>query len=305
MHAENSRHLGAQGRIRRAEPRPTPQPPERQQKNASCMPTSEAHRPAILVVDDDPSMCDLVSACLEPENFEVHVARDGGEAWRMLESGRQRIDVIVTDRKMPVLDGMAPLAKVRAHERLRGLPVIFQTSPIALEEIVEGIRAGVCCYLTKPCNQRLLVPVIRAALPDAQRFRSSGPQVVPGDAALRMLQSCEFRLRRPDEGDEAEHVAALIAAQFRALHAWNANPVDTAYRLARHYPIPAERITTQFRGIALPEPDCNRHLLGAPARGLRAAIADLAAVLELPAAARRHLATALAFDPAFLPASLP
>ena len=113
----------------------------------------------IALVDDDRNILISVSIALEAEGFKVSCYADGEEALR--EITRYPPDVAVLDIKMPRLDGMELLRKLR--EKM-DLPVIFLTSKDdEIDEII-GLRMGADDYITKPFSQRLLIERIRVLL---------------------------------------------------------------------------------------------------------------------------------------------
>ena len=78
------------------------------------MSSTAPHR--ILVVDDDRELGNAIARDLEDRGFRVLLARDGLEAWQLLRHGAQRIDAVVTDIGMPILDGLG------LAEHIRGMP---------------------------------------------------------------------------------------------------------------------------------------------------------------------------------------
>jgi len=125
------------------------------------MPNGRSHqlRQTIALVDDDRNILTSVSMALEAEGFAVRTFTDGEDALRGLTS--KPVDLAVLDIKMPRMDGMELLGKLRRNSNL---PVIFLTSKD--EEIDEllGLRMGADDYITKPFSQRLLIERIRALL---------------------------------------------------------------------------------------------------------------------------------------------
>ena len=114
----------------------------------------------IALVDDDRNILTSVSMALEAEGFKVRTYTDGYEALRALTS--QPADLAVLDIKMPRMDGMELLGRLR--ENSSTLPVIFLTSKDDEVDEVLGLRMGADDYITKPFTQRLLVERIRALL---------------------------------------------------------------------------------------------------------------------------------------------
>ena len=113
----------------------------------------------IALVDDDRNILTSVSMTLEAEGFVVTTYKDGQEALR--EMSRNPPDLAVLDIKMPRMDGMETLRRLRQKS---DLPVIFLTSKDDEIDEVLGLRMGADDYVTKPFSQRLLVERIRALL---------------------------------------------------------------------------------------------------------------------------------------------
>jgi two-component system response regulator ChvI len=113
----------------------------------------------IALVDDDRNILTSVSLALEAEGFEVRSFTDGVAA--LAEFGRNPPDLAVLDIKMPRLDGMELLRRLRLKS---DLPVIFLTSKDEEIDEVLGLRMGADDYMRKPFSQRLLIERIRAVL---------------------------------------------------------------------------------------------------------------------------------------------
>ena len=113
----------------------------------------------IALVDDDRNILTSVAMALENEGFTVHTYSDGAEALAGLS--RQPVDLAVLDIKMPRMDGMELLNRLRQQS---DLPVIFLTSKDDELDEVLGLRMGADDYITKPFSQRLLIERIRAVL---------------------------------------------------------------------------------------------------------------------------------------------
>jgi len=114
----------------------------------------------ILVVDDEPNARKALSEILGDEGFEVETAADGFKALRHLEGFDP--EVVLTDLKMPGLDGVALLSKVRAHDA--DVAVVLMTAFGAVDTAVKAMREGASDYLTKPLNADELLVVIERSL---------------------------------------------------------------------------------------------------------------------------------------------
>jgi CheY-like chemotaxis protein len=155
----------------------------------------------VLVVDDEDFNRQALRYCLEPVGFEIDEAGDGVEAWALLSKSRDKYDAILLDRRMPEMDGMAVLAKIKEAPDLKDIPVIMQTAMDREEEIIDGIEAGVHYYLTKPYDIDVLVSVVRAATEDYARLRRVQTELAKRSGAIRLLVQGRFELRRPEEAD--------------------------------------------------------------------------------------------------------
>ncbi|MEK7246613.1 MAG: response regulator transcription factor [Pseudomonadota bacterium] len=113
----------------------------------------------VALVDDDRNILASVSMALEAEGFRVRTYTDGAEALAVFE--RQPPDLAILDIKMPRLDGMELLKRLRQKS---SLPVIFLTSKDDEIDEMMGLRMGADDYITKPFSQRLLIERIRAIL---------------------------------------------------------------------------------------------------------------------------------------------
>lgn len=136
----------------------------------------------IALVDDDRNILTSVSMALEAEGYKVRTYVDGMEALDGLE--KKPADLAVLDIKMPRLDGMELLDRIRKKS---DMPVIFLTSKDDEIDEVLGLRMGADDYIRKPFSQHLLIERIRAVL--RRRELSAGADnakdiLVHGDLAL-------------------------------------------------------------------------------------------------------------------------
>ena len=113
----------------------------------------------IALVDDDQNILTSVSMALEAENFNVQTFKDGEQALQQFKIDTP--DLAVLDIKMPRMDGIELLRKIR---HLSSMPVIFLTSKDDEVDEILGLGLGADDYITKPFSQRLLLARIRALL---------------------------------------------------------------------------------------------------------------------------------------------
>lgn len=128
----------------------------------------------VLVADDDPSFRALLKDILEGAGHVVTEARDGHEAW--LHAGRQPFDLVLSDQRMPRVDGLELLRRLRS--RGAAPPVVMLTAYGTIPQAVEAVRLGAADYLTKPLAspEELLAVVSRLLAPDTNA--DSGAEIV-------------------------------------------------------------------------------------------------------------------------------
>lgn len=130
----------------------------------------------IALVDDDRNILTTVSIALQAEGFVTRLYSDGETALKALIENPP--DLAVFDIKMPKMDGMELLRRVRQHTPL---PVIFLTSKDDEEDEEAGLELGADDYIAKPFSQRLLLARIRAILRRAEPEREIGNETRPSD----------------------------------------------------------------------------------------------------------------------------
>ena len=123
-----------------------------------------AGRPArILVVDDEPSLAELLTLTLSYEGWDVRSAADGGAA--LATAAVFAPDAVLLDMMLPDLDGVEVLRRLRTE--WPELPVLFLTARDSAEDRAAGLLAGADDYLTKPFSLDLVVSRLRNVLGDA------------------------------------------------------------------------------------------------------------------------------------------
>ncbi len=173
-------------------------------------------QPAILVVDDEPDLRDLLAFNLQRAGCEPLTAADGVEALRVVE---QRLpDLVLLDQMMPRLSGTEVLARWRRDPRTARLPVIMLTARAAERDQVHGLAAGADDYVVKPFSLPVLMARIQAALRRGARQRGERGQRVVGPLRI------DFDARRVWVEDRE---LQLTATEHRLLAAL-ADPPGTA-----------------------------------------------------------------------------
>jgi DNA-binding NarL/FixJ family response regulator len=157
----------------------------------------------LLIVDDEPNLLRAVEACLRAEGFEVVTARSGRDA---LVSIAQTVpDLIVSDIRMPGMNGFEFAQHLRASSRTMLVPVVFLTAKDETADRIEGFRSGVDAYLTKPFEPDELVAVIKNILERVARTHTQIARLIGVDKD----QSLDFR---DEDLTEAENrIASAVA----------------------------------------------------------------------------------------------
>jgi len=134
---------------------------------------------AIALVDDDRNILTTLSIALQGEGFATRVYSDGEAALKALAENPP--DLAVLDIKMPRMDGMELLRRLREYS---DLPVIFLTSKDEEQDEAAGLAIGADDYITKPFSQQLLLARIRAILRRAGPMQAAGEEPRASDAPV-------------------------------------------------------------------------------------------------------------------------
>jgi two-component system, chemotaxis family, chemotaxis protein CheY len=117
-----------------------------------------------LVVEDSPTMRQLISFSLKRfKNARIIEAVDGVDALKKLSN--ERIDLILTDINMPVMDGLKLVSLVRQNAQLKAIPIIIITTEGAEEDRERGLALGANAYISKPIQSSHLIKTISELLP--------------------------------------------------------------------------------------------------------------------------------------------
>ena len=121
----------------------------------------------LLIVDDEAKLLRAVAMCLRSEGYEVTTARSGAEALVRLTEAVP--DLIITDIRMPGMDGHALARSIRSNPRTDLIPVIFLTAKDTREDRIAGFRTGVDAYVTKPFDPEEMLAIVSSILKRVQR----------------------------------------------------------------------------------------------------------------------------------------
>lgn len=164
----------------------------------------------VLLVDDDPLQRILIDEILELPNYEVVFAARGSDGLRLLQEGE--FDVVLTDRRMPGMDGDEFCRRVRQDLALPMLPILMVTGSTAAEDLTAGLSSGADDLLRKPYH-----PVeLRARVNSAVQRKRIADQLDSTESTLFALARM-VEAKDENTGDHCSRLAHKAVALGRAL----------------------------------------------------------------------------------------
>jgi DNA-binding NarL/FixJ family response regulator len=124
----------------------------------------------LLVVDDEPGLLLAVSDTMRAEGYEVMTARRGAEA--MIRVAEALPDLIISDIRMPGMNGYQLVQNLRSNPRTRLVPIVFLTAKDETADRIAGFRTGVDAYVTKPFEPDELAAIVAGILERVRRTHS-------------------------------------------------------------------------------------------------------------------------------------
>lgn len=165
----------------------------------------------ILLVEDEPANAVILSSYLQYGGFIVDEVTDGLEAWNRLQENPDTYRLVVTDKRMPNMNGLELAARMKADRRFSKIPVIIQTGDASHDEFLKGIKAGVYYYLAKPYDEAAIIALVRSAIAEQDKKDIFERRLNCQQNAIGNLVKGEFFLRTPDE---AQSTALLLGSIF-------------------------------------------------------------------------------------------
>lgn len=166
----------------------------------------------ILIVDDEFNNITLLKGDLEDAGYtQFLIARDGKEAWDVLQEKHNEIDVVLLDRMMPNMDGMQVMKLVKEDKNIRHIPVIMQTAAAAKEQVLEGIKSGVYYYLTKPYDEDTMLTIVSSALKEHRSHKKMLEDVKKFKPKLNLIKDSNFIIKNIAD---VEYLVTFLAGYF-------------------------------------------------------------------------------------------
>jgi two-component system phosphate regulon response regulator PhoB len=171
----------------------------------------------ILIIEDEPSIAELIAVNLTHSGYIVRRAMQSDEALSMLAA--QVPDLIVLDWMLPGKSGVQLAKELRAHEKYSGIPILMLTAKGEEADKVAGLDAGADDYVTKPFSPKELIARVKALLRRYSATPEEGPLVV-GPMSLDAVTH-RISVNWPDQ--EMKNLS-LGPTEFRLLNFLMANP---------------------------------------------------------------------------------
>ncbi len=174
-------------------------------------------RRKVLVVDDEPKVCDLIRAYLDKDGYDVVVTGDGRSAVEKARS--QKPDLVVLDLNLPEMDGLEAFRAIRTFS---DVPVIMVTARDDEVDKIVGLQLGADDYMTKPFSPRELSARVGAVLRRYSEGSRPASRIVAGDL---QVDSDSYTVKYRGE------TVPLTAAEFKLLSVMARNPGRVFTRL--------------------------------------------------------------------------
>jgi len=152
----------------------------------------DLNRRRVLLVDDDLQLCQMLAEYLQGEGFGIVTVHDGQAGVAAAKS--EKVDVVVMDITMPLMDGFEALRSVR---KTSDVPVLMLTARGDEVDRIVGLEIGADDYLPKPFNPRELVARLRAILRRANMSSGEGRRLEQGQISLEPGSQSLFRNSKP------------------------------------------------------------------------------------------------------------
>jgi two-component system response regulator PilR (NtrC family) len=229
----------------------------------------------ILVVDDETGMRDFLSILLQRQGNRVVAAANGKEALRLAREGR--FDLVISDIRMPHLDGVGLLTGLREMDP--EVPVILITAFASASSAIEAMKQGAFDYITKPFKVEEIKGVVTRAL-EAQRLRAAAAPPTPPAEAAPAIEGLIGRSPKMVEVYKVISKVANVAGTVLITGESGTGKELVARTLHRH----SDRAAKPFMAIncgAIPEQLLESELFGHVKGAFTGAVANKAGLFEV------------------------
>jgi two-component system response regulator AtoC len=141
----------------------------------------------VLIVDDEPNLRKILAAQLSRDGYDILLAEDGEEGLRVL--GEHHVDLVITDLKMPKVDGMTLMRRALADDP--SLPIVMITAHGTVDTAVEALKLGAFDYLTKPFDKDEVRQIVAKALKTRTLSGEEATTQIESDAKFGIIGSSQ------------------------------------------------------------------------------------------------------------------
>jgi two-component system phosphate regulon response regulator PhoB len=149
----------------------------------------------LLVIEDDPAICELLIGCLSNQKVRISVAHSGEDGLRVLDEDRP--ELVILDLMLPGMNGLDVCRAIRRDPWMEKIPILMLTGRVEDDDIVAGLEVGADDYMTKPFTAKVLRARVNALMRRQQGTadRRTAAVAPPASALLeiRCLGRCELQ----------------------------------------------------------------------------------------------------------------
>lgn len=163
----------------------------------------------VLIVDDDRMGLTMLTSMVEELGYTVETAVNGAEAYTLLREDSGRADLVITDRMMPVMDGLALTRRLKRDPETADIPIVMLTGATEASDVAAGLEAGAFYYLVKPAAEQLVTSVLQSAMQEVRRKRKVSDKIGAHQSAFGNVRILRMALAAPQD---IEPVCSLLSS---------------------------------------------------------------------------------------------
>ncbi len=163
----------------------------------------------VLIVDDDRMGLTMLTSMVEELGYTVETAVNGAEAYTLLREDAGRADLVITDRMMPVMDGLALTRRLKRDPETSDIPIVMLTGATEASDVAAGLEAGAFYYLVKPAAEQLVISVLQSAMQEVRRKRKVSEKIGAHQSAFGNVRILRMALAVPQD---IEPVCSLLSS---------------------------------------------------------------------------------------------
>ena len=130
------------------------------------IPNTKNHKmkKTVLIVEDSESVRDFLQFSIEREGYNVLIGINGEDAMKYINDNTIKIDMVLTDLHMPIVDGFGLIKEIRKIERFKRTPILFLTTETSAKQKLRGKESGATGWISKPITSKKIVSIVKKVL---------------------------------------------------------------------------------------------------------------------------------------------